>query len=197
MQARRLLALTPRIARQISAESNFVGRRREMAVVESMMDKTVRGQGCVMLLAGPPGLGKSRIARESAARAAARGFKVTWAFGDAHRRDVSFGVVAGLLRSALGLDDLDLDSARAQVLARFPNACAQDLSLLEDLLGIADPGVPLPAIEPDAKRLGCRTCRARNPGDRLSRFCAAGSGQHDRHERGRENARSDAEISER
>ncbi|MDV7174347.1 adenylate/guanylate cyclase domain-containing protein [Gordonia amicalis] len=152
VQARRLLALTPRIARQISAESNFVGRRREMAVVESMMDKTVRGQGCVMLLAGPPGLGKSRIARESAARAAARGFKVTWAFGDAHRRDVSFGVVAGLLRSALGLDDLDLDSARAQVLARFPNACAQDLSLLEDLLGIADPGVPLPAIEPDAKR---------------------------------------------
>ena len=34
----------------------------------------------------------------------------------------------------------------------FPDADPQDLLLLDDLLGIADPDVPLPEIDPDARR---------------------------------------------
>ena len=34
----------------------------------------------------------------------------------------------------------------------FPDADPQDLLLLDDLLGIADPDVPLPQIDPDARR---------------------------------------------
>ena len=36
--------------------------------------------------------------------------------------------------------------------ARVPDASAEDLRLLDDLLGIAEPGVILPAIDPDARR---------------------------------------------
>ena len=43
-------------------------------------------------------------------------------------------------------------AARARVRERVPEADAQDLLLLDDLLGIADPDVPLPAIDPDARR---------------------------------------------
>ncbi len=34
----------------------------------------------------------------------------------------------------------------------MPDADPQDLLLLDDLLGIADPDVPLPQIDPDARR---------------------------------------------
>jgi hypothetical protein len=48
--------------------------------------------------------------------------------------------------------DLDGPAARAQVRARAPDAEPEDLLLFDDLLGIADPDVALPAIDPDARR---------------------------------------------
>ena len=50
--------------------------------------------------------------------------------------------------------DLDGDAARARVRERVPEADPQDLLLLHDLLGIADPGVPLPQIDPDVRGAG-------------------------------------------
>jgi adenylate cyclase len=35
---------------------------------------------------------------------------------------------------------------------RVPDADPEDLALFDDLLGIADPNAPLPAIDPDARR---------------------------------------------
>ena len=43
-------------------------------------------------------------------------------------------------------------AARNRLRDRVPDADAEDLLLLDDLLGIADPDVPLPAIDPDARR---------------------------------------------
>ena len=43
-------------------------------------------------------------------------------------------------------------AARARVREQVPDADAQDLLLLDDLLGVADPEVLLPAIDPDARR---------------------------------------------
>ena len=48
--------------------------------------------------------------------------------------------------------DLDDEAARARVRQQVANADPQDLLLLDDLLGIADPDVPLPQIDPDARR---------------------------------------------
>ena len=51
-----------------------------------------------------------------------------------------------------GVADLDGEAARARVREQVPDADPQDLLLLDDLLGIADPEVSLPAIDPDARR---------------------------------------------
>ena len=48
--------------------------------------------------------------------------------------------------------DLEGDAARAQAREQVPDADPQDLLLLDDLLGIADPEVLLPQIDPDARR---------------------------------------------
>ena len=106
---------------------------------------------CVNVV-GPPGIGKSRMARETAALAAGRGVEVFWTFCESHARDIPFRVVAQLLRARTGVADLDGDAARARVREQVPDADPQDLLLLDDLLGIADPEVPLPDIDPDARR---------------------------------------------
>ena len=90
---------------------------------------------------------------EAAALAAGRGVEVFWAFCESHARDVPFYAVTRLLRAGSGVADLDGEAARARLRAYVPaGADPQDLLLLDDLLGIADPGVPLPAIDPDARR---------------------------------------------
>ena len=75
-----------------------------------------------------------------------------WAFCESHARDISFGVVARLLRAGIGVADVDGDSRPRASAGQAPDADPQDLLLLDDLLGIADPEVPLPQIDPDARR---------------------------------------------
>ena len=84
--------------------------------------------------------------------AAGRGVEVFWTFCESHARDVPFGVVAALLRAGSGVAELDGAAARAGLRAYAPDVDPQDLLLLDDLLGIADPDVPLPQIDPDARR---------------------------------------------
>jgi hypothetical protein len=101
---------------------------------------------------GPPGVGKSRVAREAAALAAGRGLEVFWTFCESHARDVPFHAVTRLLRAGSGVADLAGQAARDRAREEVPDADPQDLLLLDDLLGIADPEVELPQIDPDARR---------------------------------------------
>jgi hypothetical protein len=124
-----------------------------MAALDAIVDRAIGGRGGVVNVMGSPGIGKSRAAREVAALAAGRGVKVFWVFCESHARDVSFYAVTRLLRAGTGVADLEGDPARAQLRAHVPvDADARDLLLLDDLLGIADPDVALPQIEPDARR---------------------------------------------
>jgi hypothetical protein len=149
--ARRLLSMAERPAAG-RAESNLVGRRWEMSATESLFDRAVGGDGAVVEVVGSPGIGKSRLVREVAAIAARRGVEVFTTFCESHTRDVPFHVVARLLRAATGVRGLDAPAARERVRSRVLDADPEDLLLLHDLLGIADPNAPLPAIDPDARR---------------------------------------------
>src|SRR5829696_8008256 len=123
-----------------------------MAALDALADRTIGGRGGVVNVVGPAGIGKSRVAREAAAAAAGRGVEVFWAFCESHARDVPFHAVTRLLRASTGVADLDGEAARAKVRQQIPDADPQDLLLLDDLLGIADPDVPPPLIDPDARR---------------------------------------------
>jgi class 3 adenylate cyclase len=152
VSARRLVAIAPRHGLVGRAEASLVGRHWEMAALDAMVDRAIGGRGGVVNVVGPPGIGKSRTAREAAALAVDRGVKVFWAFSESHAREVPFHVVARLLRAGTGVADLGGDAARAKVREQVPDANPEDLLLLDDLLGIVDPEVPLPAIDPNARR---------------------------------------------
>ena len=152
VRARRLVAIGPRDGPVGRSEAGLVGRGWEMAALDALVGRTIGGRGGVVNVVGPPGIGKSRVAREAAALAAHRGVEVFWTFCESHARDISFGVVARLLRAGSGVANLDGEAARAGLRAYLPAADPQDLLLLDDLLGIADPEVALPAIDPEARR---------------------------------------------
>jgi class 3 adenylate cyclase len=152
VRARQLIGIGPRDGLVGRAEASLAGRRWEMATVEAIVDRTIDGRGGVVTVVGPPGIGKSRTARETAALAAGRGVEVFWTFCESHARDVPFHAVTRLLRAGSGVADVDGEDARARVREQVPDADAQDLLLFDDLLGIADPDMPLPAIDPDARR---------------------------------------------
>ena len=123
-----------------------------MSAVEGLLDRAVDGHGAVVAVVGSPGIGKSRLVREVAALAAARGVEVFTTFCESHASQVPFHAVARLLRAATGVEGLDGQAARDRVRDRVPDADPEDLLLFDDLLGIADPDVALPKIDPDARR---------------------------------------------
>ena len=152
VRAHRLLAIRPRQGFATRAEASLVGRRWEMAALDAILDRATVGRGGVVTVVGPPGIGKSRTARETAAVASRRGIQVHWAFCESHARDIAFGVVAQLVGSSTGVANLVGEAARVRLRACLPDADPQDVQLVEDLLGIADPEVTLSAIDPDARR---------------------------------------------
>ena len=123
-----------------------------MSAVESLLERAIDGQGAAVTVVGSPGIGKSRLVREVTAMAAARGVEVFTAFCESHASDIPFYVVARLLRAATRVADLDASTARALVRAEVPDADPEDVLLFDDLVGIADPAVELPKIDPDARR---------------------------------------------
>ena len=150
--ARRLLGLGLQRHAIRRAESNLVGRRSEVSAVEGLLDRGIDGHGGVVGVVGPPGIGKSRLVREVTAMAGLRDVEVFTAFCESHTSQVPFHAVARLLRAATGVEGLDPQAARARIRAGSPDAEAEDLLLFDDLLGIAEPDVVLPRIDPDARR---------------------------------------------
>jgi class 3 adenylate cyclase len=150
--ARRLLGMAEAHRAALRAESNLVGRRWEMSAVESLLDRAIEGHGAVVGVVGSPGIGKSRLVRDLAAMAGRGGVDVFTAFCESHTNQVHFHAVARLLRAGTGVEGLDGQTARDRVRDRVPDADPEDLLLLHDLLGIADPDVELPKVASDARR---------------------------------------------
>jgi hypothetical protein len=150
--AHRLIGMGERHRATERAESNLVGRRWEMSAVEGLLDRAIDGHGAVVGVVGSPGIGKSRLVREVSAMAATRRVEVFTAFCESHTSQVPFHAVARLLRAITGIKGLDPLAARARIRAQFPGAEPEDLVLFDDLLGVADPEVELPKIDPDARR---------------------------------------------
>jgi predicted ATPase len=56
----------------------LVGRSPELAVLDELVARTLAGMGAIVLLAGEPGIGKTRLALATTERATAAGARVVW-----------------------------------------------------------------------------------------------------------------------
>jgi adenylate cyclase len=130
----------------------LVGRQWEMQALSGILDESLAGRGSVVGIVGAPGIGKTRLVHEVAAIANKLGVEVHSTFCESHAVQVPFHVLARMIRAVMRVNDLDDVAARAVIEARFARANAEDLLLLEDLIGICDSAAALPAIEPDARR---------------------------------------------
>ena len=148
--ARRLLGVDSEHRRKAHHESRLVGRHSEKDAVAGLLELAGRGEGTVITVTGRPGVGKTRLVRESAATATSRGFEVFVTYCESHTRDVPLHVISRLLRAIFGIVGLAPEEARARVRSQIPGAAAEDLLLLDDLLGIC--GGPCPDVDPDARR---------------------------------------------
>ena len=125
----------------------------EVAAVEGLLDRAVDGHGAVVGVVGPPGIGKSRLVREIAAMAAARGVEVFTAFCESHasRHPLPCGGAAaacGHRRERSGRAERPRPSARRGFPTPIPRTCCSSMTCWASPI----PTLPLPTIDPDARR---------------------------------------------
>ncbi|WP_179466326.1 AAA family ATPase [Mycolicibacterium vinylchloridicum] len=130
----------------------LVGRGQQIATLTEILDRAIGGTGGVVGIVGAPGIGKSRLVRETAALAGARGVAVFSTFCQSHTRDIAFHAAAGLLRAVFDTDGMDAATARERLRNRLPDADSEDLILLDDLLGVREPDAEPVVIDADARR---------------------------------------------
>ena len=140
-----------RTKRTGASQSTLVGREWELTTLAAMLDRAIGGRGSCGWRGRPARHRQDPVEREKPLSSRkALGVEVFSTFCESHATDVPFHVVARLLRASVGSASWTT-AARAQV-HPIPDADPQDLLLLDDLLGIADPEVELPKIDPDARR---------------------------------------------
>src|SRR5262249_43660780 len=108
---------------------HFVGRADELASLERMLGELDRGCPGAIEVAGEPGIGKTRLLREVAARAGARGYLVLSGWASESGRALPFSVfvdaldeyVAGLEPDSLAVLD---DAVQAELAHVFPSLSA-------------------------------------------------------------------------
>ena len=111
----------------------FVGREKDLGQLLAELDEAASGRGRLVLVAGEPGIGKSRLAEELIAHARARGAQVLvgrcWEAGGAPAywpwvqalRTYTVGVEPGELRAQLGDGASDLVPLLPELQRLFPD----------------------------------------------------------------------------
>src|SRR5438132_834873 len=133
--------------------SRFVGRERELALLEKALRETQSGRPKVVLVTAEPGAGKSRLCHEFVERA--RGVALHYARALSHGRMLPFHVMVALARSLFGVGEgaspSDVrDAVRRGLGNAQPDPIALDFWL--DLLGVSDHVPAASGLDPEARR---------------------------------------------
>jgi class 3 adenylate cyclase/tetratricopeptide (TPR) repeat protein len=135
--------------------SKFVGREAEMRVLETALERALRGQGQVVGVVGDPGLGKSRLCLEFVERCRGRGIFVNEGHCPPHGKSIPYLPILELWRSYFGVtvSDPDAEARRkiAGTLLLLGEAFREELPIVFEFLGVGDPERPAPLIAPEAR----------------------------------------------
>lgn len=146
-------------------DAPLVGREPEQEQLARFLDRSLAGQGQLLQISGPAGIGKSHLAAEFRQRAAANGFQVAAAASQRITQSSAYHPWQQILRQILGLgagpasDQLSDDFQQEQSLllentltSMNPNWAIR-LPLLGDILGLPIPDNPTTAaFEPKQRQ---------------------------------------------
>jgi class 3 adenylate cyclase/tetratricopeptide (TPR) repeat protein len=138
------------VLREGAAESRFealratttplVGRDEEIELLMRRWEQAKRGEGCIVLISGEPGIGKSRVAQTVLERISTEPHTRLRYFCSPHHQDSALYPSIAQLERAAGLRRDDTDEQRLakleKVLAQGTNDLSEAVPLLADLLSI-------------------------------------------------------------
>jgi tetratricopeptide (TPR) repeat protein len=128
------------------AQAPFVGRDREMSQGLAILDDVQAGRGRLLLLAGEPGIGKTRMADELSARAEERGVQVVWGrCWEAGGAPAYWPWVQSLRTLIRALDAQTIE-------AQLGPGAADIAQLLPEIRATLAHLPPLPTLDPEAAR---------------------------------------------
>ncbi len=113
---------TPFDARARSGLQQFVGRHAEMRMLEATLGRALDGAFAQVVIAGPPGIGKTRLAEQFLQHALRRGCRVLKGYCDAELAAKPLQPLFQMIRSCAGLAP---DAPPAQARAALRNALAE------------------------------------------------------------------------
>ena len=141
----------------------FVGRRREVEMLEDLWQRTREGNGQVVLLSGDGGIGKSRVVEELKSRLGGDPHTVLELQCWEHRQGSALHPVIQLLERTLGFVDGDGDEARQDKIDALLRDHGMDVAatapLFAALLSVRDVGRH-PRRELGLARSRAETCAA-------------------------------------
>jgi hypothetical protein len=125
----------------------FVGRESERGTIRAAIDRALTGHGSVVMLAGGPGVGKTRLAMEMAEYASRVGFRCL--VGHCYERDEQFPFLpfAEIIEASLA-DAPSLDDYRRRMGNNAP-----ELAQIAPSLRRVYPDIPQPLDLPPAQKL--------------------------------------------
>lgn len=138
--------------------SRFRGRAQELSALQDALDRAAKGEGSVVGLSGAPGTGKSRLCLEFARWCQTRLVPVAEVRTQLYGHATPLQPVLMLLRNCFFRISPAHDAATArkriaQGLAQLGPVSADDLALLQEFLGVAEPGSQPCALNANARRV--------------------------------------------
>jgi len=122
--------------------TRFVGRAREMAALETALERSLTGHGQIVGVVAEAGAGKSRLCYEFVESCRARGISVYEGHCPPHGKTIPFLPVLEVLRGFFGLSDRDSkQAAREKVVGRLlllDRSLEAVLPLIFEFFGIAE-----------------------------------------------------------
>jgi DNA-binding CsgD family transcriptional regulator len=145
------------------SDGGLVGRDRELAACEKLFGRASH-EGGVLLLRGPPGIGKTSLLAAARTRAAVLGFRVLGTAGSEAEGTFSFAALQPLLLPVIDIDTgmpehlrTALLSALGLVDAQIPALETVGLAVLGLLSGLATEATPLCIVVDDVHWLDTST----------------------------------------